>query len=125
MQRTGWILAGAKMLAAALLLGGCVLAPPPGKGSQAEQGYAAAAPIIQSLKYFRANRGAYPDALDELVPDYLPSEPMLLVSVKDPSRPFGYRRVDDGYELEFDDTGSGSSRCVYRPATDWHCVGLR
>jgi len=48
-----------------------------------------------ALRRFRTDRGAYPERLDELVPDYLKELP------PDPftGQPFRYRREDDGWTL--------------------------
>lgn len=61
-----------------------------------------------ALERFRASCGTYPDSLDELVPDFLPSLPL------DPwsEKPFGYRRIDPATD------GQGRAYLLYSIGSD-------
>ncbi len=93
--------------------------PPPGKGRDAEQGYERGGLIIAALESVRRETGAYPAALEELVPSYLEVLPL------DPEgEPFGYHLTEQGYELDFQYVGPGINHCVYTPrAAEWWCEG--
>lgn len=91
---------------------------PPGVGEKAERGYAVCDPIIASLEQYKAEKGAYPDLLTELVPDYLPEIP---TEVND--QPINYTKSDESYSLSFYYIGPGMNTCTYTPEDKWKCSG--
>lgn len=118
----------------AACLSGC--GTPPGKGRKAEAAYRAAAPVIGALEKFHADRGNYPQNLDELVPIYLPDKRDLLYRgrVQPVNAPghdesvaeheFAYHRGDNKYTLMFSYTGPGMNQCIYDSETRaWHARG--
>ncbi len=71
--------------------------------------------LAAALAVYRAEHGAYPQKLDELVPSVLKKLPVDLYNAK----PFIYQRKDDGYllystgENGADDGGSNAQRKVF------------
>lgn len=108
------------ILFALITLTACKLfaAEPPGVGEKAERGYATLDPVIKALEQYQADTGTYPDALDELVPDYLPSVP---TEVNDES--ILYTKTSASYSLAFHYIGPGMNSCTYTPETKWQCSG--
>ena len=99
----------------------CTLVPteePPGVGEKADRGYAVSAPIINALEQYKYEKGAYPDSLDELVPDYLTSIPS---EVND--NPLAYKKTDESFSLSFYYLGPGMNACTYTPENAWRCSG--
>ena len=99
----------------------CNLIPtpePPGVGEKAELGYAALDPVIKGLEQYQANQGVYPETLDELVPDYLPSVP---TEVNNES--IQYTKTDESFSLVFHYIGPGMNTCTYTPESNWKCSG--
>src|SRR5690348_7641586 len=86
---------------------------PPGKGPAAERGYRRSAPVIAALERYRQARGAYPDSLPMLVPEFLPASAL---AVPEPGRehyPLEYRATPGGYQLTFRYAGPGMNDCTY------------
>ena len=90
---------------------------PPGVGEKAFDGYMACAPIIECLKKYHEANGAYPESLQELVPDYILEIPE---SVND--APITYEKTDESYALSFSYIGPGMNYCTYSPF-EWKCSG--
>lgn len=91
----------------------------PAECSQAKDGFARGAPIIQALETYKKDHGAYPAALSELVPAYLPQ------AAATDGAGMQYSRTNDGYELSFDYYGPGANNCVYRSQrAKWKCSGF-
>jgi hypothetical protein len=91
--------------------------PRPGQGRKAEKGYATCEPVIAALERYHQEKGAWPDSLEALVPDYLAGVPAL------GGYPLKYQRAGEGYELQFSYTGPGVNRCTYTPESKWRCSG--
>ncbi len=91
---------------------------PPGVGEKAELGYAACDPIIAALEQYKADKGIYPELLEELQPDYLSDAP---AEVND--EPISYTKTDESYSLAFHYIGPGMNTCAYTPEDKWHCSG--
>ena len=91
---------------------------PPGVGEKAEQGYAISEPVIAALEQFKTDKGFYPDALAELVPEYLSAVP-----TKDEVLDFSYTRTDDSFAFSFHYLGPGMNTCTYTPEEKWRCSG--
>lgn len=91
---------------------------PPGVGEKANQGYAVCDPIIAALEQSHLKTGVYPEALMELVPDYLADVP---TEVND--EPITYLRTGESYSLQFHYTGPGMNTCTYTPKDKWQCSG--
>jgi len=72
--------------------------------------------LTAALAVYRAEHGAYPNQLSDLVPDVLPKLPLDLYNAK----PFIYKRTDDGYLLYSagengqDDRGSNEIMSIFR-----------
>ena|SRR5690606_11965802 len=90
----------------------------PGEGRKAEQGYAAAAPVIEALAAYHTDHQAYPETLDALIPDYLAAIPQ-----PEAMPPLDYAPTGPSYELTFEYVGPGMNRCVYTPEDGWRCSG--
>lgn len=90
----------------------------PGVGETAEKGYAASEPVIAALEKFKADHGAYPDKLAELVPDYLDAVPAATGELD-----FSYAKEGDTYYFSFHYRGPGLNTCTYTPGKDWGCSG--
>lgn len=107
-------------LFALVMLSACKLfkADPPGVGEKAERGYAALEPAIKALEQYQADKGTYPESLEELVPDYLPSVP---TEVNDES--ILYTKMGESYSLAFHYVGPGMNTCTYTPENKWQCSG--
>ena len=91
---------------------------PPGVGEKAEQGYAASEPVIAALEQYRADKGSYPQKLTELIPEYLPVNP-LTTEVQD----YSYSKNGESYSLSFHYLGPGMNTCDYTPKEKWKCSG--
>ncbi|MBV6394300.1 MAG: hypothetical protein KPEEDBHJ_03554 [Anaerolineales bacterium] len=92
---------------------------PPGVGEKAEKGYAASAPVIAALEAYKADHGSYPEKLDQLVPDYLPSVP-----VKTDELDFSYSSDGATYSFSFHYIGPGMNTCAYSSeGKEWNCSG--
>jgi hypothetical protein len=75
-------------------------------------------PIITALEeYHKANK-AYPDSLDELVPDYLASVPAGVQG-----DPILYAKQDQTYTLSSSYSGPDNNVCIYAPEHGWQCSG--
>jgi len=94
-----------------------------GDGPRAQVGFAWGAPVVAALERHRSERGAYPDSLTELVPDYLPGRAALRLPERGRfSRGPRYARDGAGYTLEFGYAGPGMNVCTYTPAARrWEC----
>ncbi|MBM3124446.1 MAG: hypothetical protein FJZ87_05140 [Chloroflexi bacterium] len=90
---------------------------PPGAGPKAFDGYMACAPIIEALNKYHESNGAYPESLQELVPEYLAEVPD---SVND--APITYSKTEESYALSFSYIGPGLNYCTYSPS-EWKCSG--
>ncbi len=90
----------------------------PGVGEKAERGYAVCGPIITALEQYQAENDAYPEVLEELVPDYLPETP---TEVND--QPINYTKSDESFSLSFHYIGPGMNTCTYTPRNKWKCSG--
>lgn len=86
---------------------------PPGKGRTARAKYKEAQPLIDALELYHQTNQMYPDAVKELVPEYLPYL----------SDPFDYKKTEAGYALHFSYSGPGMNQCNYEPKTKWRCSG--
>jgi len=91
---------------------------PPGVGEKAEHGYATLEPLIKTLEQYQADTSAYPESLEELVPDYISSIP---TEVND--QPIYYKKVDESFILSFHYIGPGMNTCSYTPEDQWQCSG--
>jgi hypothetical protein len=102
-------------LLAALALGGCC---GPSECRPAKEGFARYAPVIQALERYRQEHGAYPPALADLVPAYLPR-------IDEPeSADLRYDRRDAGFDLGFTYYGPGVNNCWYESTRkSWSCSG--
>ena len=96
----------------------------PGEGKQAQQGFAAADPIINALENYRNEQGKYPGRLSELVPHYLEKDPQ-----KDDKSEvrFIYYPAEESmsYSLRMSyPTLFGADECRYTPTEKrWVCGG--
>lgn len=108
------------LFVAILALTACKLftVDPPGVGEKAELGYAVCDPIISALDQYKADKGEYPESLDELLPDYLSSVPTEVNN-----EPIYYKKVDRSFTLSFHYIGPGTNTCTYTPEDKWHCSG--
>ena len=107
------------LIAIPILACGLIATPePPGVGEKAEKGYTACDPIIAALEQFHADKGAYPESLAELVPDFIASVP---AEVND--EPISYSKTGESYSLAFHYIGPGMNTCTYTPKDKWHCSG--
>lgn len=79
-----------------LLLAACWV---PGAGARRQRGYDRATPIVAALERFRAERGAYPDSLQKLVPAYLAATALETPQAPMESYPFTYAADSAGYVL--------------------------
>ena len=91
---------------------------PPGVGERAEKGYAASEAVIAALEQYRDDHGAYPEKLEELVPDYLPSAPS-----KTDELDFSFSSTGESYRFSFHYLGPGMNTCTYTPVEKWDCSG--
>ena len=91
---------------------------PPGVGEKSEKGYAACNPIIAALEKHHMEKGAYPESLAELVPDYLANVPAEVNN-----EPIYYSKAGESYTLQFHYIGPGTNTCTYTPEDKWHCSG--
>ncbi len=91
---------------------------PPGVGEKAERGYAALDPVIKALEQYHADKGTYPETLEELAPDYISSTP---TEVNDES--INYARSGESYSLAFHYIDPGMNTCTYTPENQWQCSG--
>lgn len=118
-----WLLAVGGLLGVAVCAGAgywawaTFIGPPPGVGPQAERGYQACAPVIAALDRYQAENGAYPEALTDLVPAYLPEVPQPAGLELD------YQAKAPAYELIFRYAGPGMNICGYTPSAGWDCYG--
>lgn len=115
-----------------LALAGC---DPPGVGARAHGFYEASPPVIRALSAYYADRGHYPERLDELVPRYLPRLPSrrdagmyTLFDLRGDRETPAFKdepRPSNSYELRFEYAGPGFNYCTYAPTmpTRWHCGG--
>ncbi len=106
-----------------LLLFLSVCGPPSGRGVRAESWYERTAPVISALDRYHAERGAYPESLQALVPRYLTATALSALR-------FGldhgleYRPGNTDYRLEFHYSGPGMNTCKYDLRSKrWHCLG--
>lgn len=108
------------LLLTCLALAACSLftPDPPGVGEKAERGYAALDPVVQALEKYHAEKGSYPESLDELVPDCISSIP---TEVNDES--IYYAKSGESYSLSFHYIGPGMNTCTYTPEDQWQCSG--
>jgi hypothetical protein len=100
----------------------------PGEGKQAQQGFAAADPIIAALENYKNEQGRYPRRLRELVPQYLEKDPQ-----KNPEKDdageirFIYYPAEENtsYNLRMSyPTLFGADECRYTPTEKkWACGG--
>ena len=91
---------------------------PPGVGERAEKGYAFSQPVIAALEAYRLDRGAYPEKLTDLTPEYLASAPTATDELD-----FSYSSTGDSYSFSFHYRGPGMNTCTYKPEGEWHCSG--
>jgi hypothetical protein len=111
------------LIGAAFGVAGCYFAGPPGKGSQAEAGYRAAAPLITALDAFHHERGHYPISLRQLAPRYVTDSAAFQHRGRD-FEGFDYRRRDGSYTLVFTYYTSAANQCSYDSKTKkWDCLG--
>ncbi|HTS87670.1 MAG TPA: hypothetical protein VMG41_04195 [Gemmatimonadales bacterium] len=89
---------------------------PPGKGPGADTGKRVAVVIQRTLENYRGDHGGYPQALEDLVPTYLSSVPLLSTG-----RTFDYQRLGLNYKLTFNYANPLPVHCSYEPATKWQC----
>ena len=96
---------------------------PSGRGVRAESWYERTEPVITALDRYHAERGAYPDSLQELVPRYLTATALSALK-------FGlddgleYRPGNADYRLEFHYSGPGMNTCRYDLRSKrWRCFG--
>jgi hypothetical protein len=95
-----------------------LIAPPPGEGAKAENGYQVCGPVIKALSEYHVAEGEYPSTLESLRPAYLADVPSEVNGF-----PILYRTTQDSYSLEFRYTGPGMNVCTYTPENDWYCYG--
>lgn len=91
---------------------------PPGVGEKAELGYAVCDPIVNALEQYKTDKGTYPEAIEELLPEYLSEIP---TEVND--QPIYYKIVEGSFTLSFHYVGPGMNTCTYTPEDKWHCSG--
>jgi len=91
---------------------------PPGVGERAEKGYTASKPVIAALERFRADHGAYPERVVELVPEYLP----VVWTARD-QIDYSYSISGASYSFSFHYLGPGMNTCTYKPERGWKCSG--
>ena len=95
-----------------------------GSGTRRQHGYDRAVPIIAALERFHAERGAYPDSLQVLVPDYTPAAALEIPAAPRETYPWRYAADTSGYVLEFRYVGPGMNWCRYTPQrAGWKCGG--
>ena len=90
----------------------------PGVGEKAELGYAVCDPIIAAVEQYKIDKGAYPETLEELVPDYLSEVPTEVNN-----QPISYTKTDSSFSLAFHYIGPGMNTCSYTPENKWKCSG--
>jgi len=109
-------------IALCVLLAACVSEP--GKGQEAEQRIAKAAPVIDALKRFHAKNGTYPESLTSLVPEEMIALPDIYLPSRNSVTDGGkYRLVGLSYELSFRYYEDGMNECIYQPRKGWICHG--
>ena len=91
---------------------------PPGVGEKAEQGYAVCNPIVDALERYHNDKGAYPETLNELTPEYLATVPQEVNNY-----PIRYDPVEGSFMLAFEYAGPGINVCIYSPEDEWKCSG--
>jgi hypothetical protein len=104
---------------ACLCLG--VACTPPGQGDKALAGYRASAGLIQALGEYHEKHGAYPDKLEQLVPEVLSA-----AQLKPPTEVarYTYERQTSGFVLTFNYHGPGTNDCAFDSAKRaWQCDG--
>ncbi len=78
---------------------------------------AAAQPVLAAIERFRAQRGAYPETIQQLVPAYLPADPRTRMGFS--GTPFYLRSKPAGLTLYFD--LPAAMRCSYDSESKrWH-----
>ncbi len=96
----------------------------PGEGKQAQQGFAAADPVINALENYKNEQGKYPGRLSELVPQYLEKDPQKNESGE---IQFIYYPTEENtsYHLRMSyPTLFGADECRYTPTEKkWTCGG--
>lgn len=109
-------------LLAAVFSAGCI--EKPGEGKLARSGFLTAEPVIAALETYKNEQGKYPQALGELVPRYLESDPQ-----KDENSEirFTYYPVEENssYSLRLSYPAFfGTDDCSYTPKEKrWVCGG--
>jgi hypothetical protein len=97
--------------------------PPSGSGAEAESWYERTAPVISALDRYHAERGAYPESLQELVPRYLTATALSVLEFG-PNLGLEYRPENTDYRLEFHYSGPGMNTCKYDLRSKrWNCHG--
>lgn len=92
--------------------------PSPGQGRKAERGFQAAKPLIFALNNYHSDHLAYPDALTDLIPDYIS-----VVPIPSDDEKFLYETKDEQFSLTFRYFGPGVNTCIYATDTGWVCSG--
>lgn len=97
--------------------------PPVGRGATAERWYRETDPIVAALAAYEKQRGAYPDSLRDLVPNFLDAAALSTVRMAE-NGSLSYQRDSTGYTLRFEYHGPGMNHCSYQPrAAEWKCSG--
>ena len=107
----------------AIIVGGIawfVTREKPGTGPKAQTGFAASAPLVAALQAYRDAHNVYPPALEDLVPDYLPSVPSAING-----HPPVYQGHGSSYDLKFSYISPLPTSCTYTPERHWKCGWLQ
>jgi len=99
--------------------------PPPGVGRFADHGRTVGTPVVDALQRYRAQRGAYPTQLLDLMQIDSGATQRILADSMEGRLHWSYLRTADGYNLSFHYEERASDTCSYTPsAPRWICGGL-
>ncbi|HSG49322.1 MAG TPA: hypothetical protein VLA43_15985, partial [Longimicrobiales bacterium] len=101
-----------------LAAGACADAGAQQVGAFARDGMAAARPLLDALERFRAERGRYPQYLDDLTPRYLEALPAAGAGGGS-KQPFVYRGQGEAFELFFLDAARKEDQFLYRSTAEY------
>ena len=89
---------------------------PPGQGPKAEEGKRAAGRVVAMIEAYHEEKGVYPVALDDLIPDYSAGVPQMTNG-----RPYDYERLGSRFQLTFNYTNPAPVHCTIEPERKWQC----
>lgn len=89
---------------------------PPAKGPEAAKGMRVAGVVAGAIESYRSARSMYPLSLDDLVPDYLTSVPVMAHGSS-----LEYQRIGANYKLTFGYANPLPVHCSMQAGTKWAC----